>query len=62
MTRTTTIALFYTGVAVICVGIVAISMYLRKGLTDPYQTSVVIDTGKETAPNWFPIAKDLAGK
>ena len=61
MTRTTTIALFYSGVAVICVGIVATSMYLRKGLFDPYQVPLVIDTGKETAPNWFPIDKDLTG-
>lgn len=59
MKRTTTIALFYSGVAALCVCIVAIAMYLRQGLDTPYQTPVVIDTGKETAPQWFEIAKDL---
>ena len=60
MKRNTTIALFYTGVAVICVGIVSISMWLGKGLKAPHQVPAV-DMGKETAAQWFPIAKDLAG-
>lgn len=59
MKRTTTIALFYTGVAILCVGIVAIAMSLRSGLTTPYQAPIVIDTGREAAPQWFEIAKDL---
>jgi protein SCO1/2 len=59
MKRTTTIALFYTGVVVLCIGIVAIAMYLRSGLTTPYQAPLVVDTGKEAAPQWFEIAKDL---
>ena len=60
MKRNTTIALFYTGVAVICVGIVSISTWLGKGLNAPYRAPAV-DMGKETAPQWFPIEKDLAG-
>lgn len=59
MKRTPTIALFYTGVAAVCIGIVSISMYLRKGLTTTYQPPLVVNTGKETAPQWFEIAKDL---
>jgi cytochrome oxidase Cu insertion factor (SCO1/SenC/PrrC family) len=59
MKRNTTIALFYTGVAAICIGIISISMYLSKGLNAPYQAPAV-DMGKETAPQWFPIGKDLA--
>jgi cytochrome oxidase Cu insertion factor (SCO1/SenC/PrrC family) len=59
MKRTTTITLFYTLVAAICVGIVSLAMWLRGGLTTPYQTTA-IDTGKETAPQWFEIGKDLA--
>jgi protein SCO1/2 len=58
MKRTTTITLFYTGIAVICVGIVSLAMWLRSGLTTPYEPTV-IDTGKETAPQWFEIGKDL---
>ncbi|MEO5914971.1 MAG: SCO family protein [Luteolibacter sp.] len=59
MKRNTTIALFYTGVAAICIGVISISMYLSKGLNAPYQAPAV-DMGKETAPQWFPIAKDLS--
>lgn len=59
MKRNTTIALFYTGVAILCVGIVSLAMWLRPGLSTPYQAPV-IDTGKETPPQWFEIAKDLA--
>jgi len=59
MKRTTTITLFYTGIAAICVGIVSLAMWLRSGLTTPYEPTV-IDTGKETAPQWFEIGKDLA--
>jgi len=59
MKRTTTITLFYTGIAAICVGIVSLAMWLRSGLTTPYEPTVM-DTGKETAPQWFEIGKDLA--
>jgi protein SCO1/2 len=59
MKRNTTIALFYTGVAAICIGIVSISLWLGKGLNAPYQAPAV-NLGKETAPQWFPISKDLS--
>ena len=59
MKRTPTLVLFYTGVAVVCIGIVAIAMFLRPGLTNTYQMPA-IDTGKETASQWFEIGKDLA--
>ncbi len=58
MKRNTTIALFYTGVAVICAGVISISMWLSKGLNTPYQQPAV-NVGKDTTPQWFPIEKDL---
>ena len=60
MKRNTTIALFYTGVAAICVGVLSLSNYISKGLNTPYQAPAV-HVGKETATQWFPIAKDLSG-
>jgi protein SCO1 len=60
MKRNTTIGLFYTGVAIICIGIVSVAMWLAKGLNTPYQAPVVVNTGKDTAPQWFEIAKDLS--
>ena len=59
MKRNTTIALFYTSVALICVSIVSIALWLSKGLNTPYQAPLVINTGKDTASQWFEIAKDL---
>ncbi len=60
MKRNTTIALFYTGVAAICIGILSISMWLRKGLQDPYQAPAAVNTGRQSVPEWFAIEKDLA--
>ncbi|MEX1116936.1 MAG: SCO family protein [Akkermansiaceae bacterium] len=60
MTRKTTIALFYTGVAAICIGIISIAMWLRPGLTSNYQPPSVVNTGKDTPAEWFEISKDLA--
>jgi protein SCO1/2 len=60
MTRKTTIALFYTGVAAICIGILSIAMWLRPGLTSNYQAPSVVNTGKDTPAEWFEISKDLA--
>jgi cytochrome oxidase Cu insertion factor (SCO1/SenC/PrrC family) len=59
MKRNTTIALFYVGVAAVCIGVISISMYLRKGLDTPYQAPIVTNTGKDTEPQWFEIARDL---
>jgi len=60
MKRNTTIGLFYTGVAIICIGIVSIALWLGKGLNKPYQAPLVVNTGKDTATQWFEITKDLA--
>jgi protein SCO1/2 len=60
MKRTTTIALFYTGVAALCIGILAIAFSIRPSLTSTYKGPTIIDSGKETAPQWFEISKDLS--
>jgi len=60
MKRNTTIGLFYTGVAIICISIVSIALWLGKGLNKPYQAPLVVNTGKDTAMQWFEITKDLA--
>ena len=59
MNRKTTIALFYTGVALICAAILCVVYYLRPGLTTTY-AAPAINTGKETPPDWFEIGKDLS--
>ncbi len=62
MKRNTSIVLLYTGVAVICAGIIATGIYLGKGLNAPYQQpQAAVNQGKETASEWFEIAKDLPG-
>jgi protein SCO1/2 len=58
MTRKTTITLFYTGVAVICAAILGIAFYLRSQLPKP-DMAAIVDTGRETVPEWFEIGKDL---
>lgn len=60
MKRNTTIALFYTGVAVICVVILSIAFWVGKGLKEPYPAPAAVEVGRETVPQWFPIEKDLA--
>jgi protein SCO1/2 len=60
MKRNTTIALFYTGIAILCTGIIAISVKLRQGFGSSHQAPVVINEGKDTVPQWFEIAKDLS--
>jgi len=60
MKRTTTIALFYTGIAVACIAIVAVALWLGKGLNAPYQAPIAVNTGKQASPaQWFEITKDL---
>ena len=59
MKRNTTILLFYTGVAIICIVIVSVALRLGKGLNAPYQAPLVVNTGKDTASQWFQITKDL---
>jgi protein SCO1/2 len=59
MKRNTTIALFYTGVAVISAAILGIAFYLRSQMPKP-DMPAIIDAGRETAPEWFEIGKDLS--
>ena len=58
MKRQTTIALFYTGVAVISAAIIGTAFYLRSQLPKP-DVAGIVNAGKETTTDWFPIAKDL---
>jgi protein SCO1 len=60
MKKNTTIAIFYTGIAAICIGIVGTAIYLGKGLNAPYDGPPVTNVGKDIAPQWFEIAKDFA--
>lgn len=59
MKRNTTIALFYTGVAVISAAIIGTAFYLRSQLPEP-DMAAIVNTGKETVPTWFEIGKDLS--
>jgi protein SCO1/2 len=59
MKRNTTIALFYTGVAVISVAILVTAFYLRSRMPKP-DVAAIVDSGRATAPEWFEIGKDLA--
>lgn len=63
MSRTTTITLFYTGVAVFSALILWIAFKIRPTLTSSYDapTPIAIDTGRVTAAEWFPITSDLDG-
>lgn len=58
MTRKASIALFYTGVAAICAGILAIAFYLRSQLPKP-DLAKIVNSGKVTVPEWFEIKNDL---
>ncbi|MBK1884324.1 SCO family protein [Luteolibacter pohnpeiensis] len=60
MKRTTTIAIFYSGVAVICAIILVIAFTLRANLPKPGNKTVV-NSGRESTERWFQIEKDLAG-
>lgn len=58
MKRTTTLALFYTGVAILSLAILALAFSLRARMPKPEMSSI-IDVGKETVFDWFPIENDL---
>ena len=60
MKRSTTIALFYTGVAAISLAIIGLAMSIRPSLTSTYKGPNVINSGKEIAPQWFPLENDLS--
>lgn len=59
MKRNSTIALFYSGVTLICIGILSLAFYLRSQLPKP-DMAAIVNVGKETANQWFPIARDLS--
>ncbi len=59
MNRKTSIALLYTGVVIFCIAILCVVAYIRPTLTSTY-TAPVVNTGKETPPDWFEIGKDLS--
>jgi cytochrome oxidase Cu insertion factor (SCO1/SenC/PrrC family) len=59
MTRNTTIAFFYTGVAVICAAILGIAFHLRSQMPKP-DMAAIVDAGRETVPEWFEIGNDLS--
>ena len=58
MKRTTTIALFYTGVAIVSIAILGLAFYLRSQLPQP-DVAAIVNAGKQTVPTWFEIEKDL---
>ncbi len=59
MKRNTTIALFYTGVALISASIIGTAFYLRSQMPKP-DMAAIVDAGRTTSPEWFEIKKDLA--
>ncbi|MBM3862944.1 MAG: redoxin domain-containing protein [Verrucomicrobia bacterium] len=58
MNRRTTITLFYTVVAVLCLGILAVAFHLRSRLPEP-DLATIVAAGRATPPHWFPITRDL---
>lgn len=58
MKRNTTIALFYTGVAVISAAILGLAFFLRSRFPEP-DMSAIVNAGKETTDRWFEIGNDL---
>jgi protein SCO1/2 len=59
MKRNTTIALFYTGVAIISAAILGIAFNLRSRLPKP-DLGFIVDAGRESSSTWFEIEKDLS--
>ena len=58
MTRTATLTLFYTGVALLCAAILGIAFFLRSRLPEP-DMKVIVDSGRARTSQWFEIGKDL---
>ncbi|MFT3990495.1 MAG: SCO family protein [Luteolibacter sp.] len=62
MTRKTSVFLFYAGVAVFSIGLLFVFRYLQKNdKPDTAAFEAIVNQGKSTAPEWFPLAKDLEG-
>ena len=58
MNRNSSIALFYTGVAIVSIAILGLAFYLNSRLPQPKMPAIV-NAGKEIVPRWFDIADDL---
>ena len=58
MTRTTTITLFYLGIAVLCAAILGAAFFIRSRLPKP-ELPPVLNIGKQQSTDWFPISRDL---
>lgn len=58
MNRTTTIVLFYSGVALICAIILGIAFFLRSRLPEPDLT-LIVHSGRDNTTQWFEIDEDL---
>ncbi len=58
MSRKTTIALFYTGVAVISIAILALAFFIRSKMPRP-DLPPIVNYGKEESTRWFEIGRDL---
>jgi protein SCO1 len=58
MNRKTTITLFYLGVALISAAILGTAFFIRSRHPKP-DLSIIVDSGREAAGQWFEIAKDL---
>ncbi len=58
MNRNSSIALFYTGVAIVSIAILGLAFYLNSRLPQP-QMPAIVNSGKEVVPRWFDIANDL---
>lgn len=59
MKKSTTIGLFYTGIAIVSIAIVSLAFFLRSRLPEPDMRQIV-NVGKETANQWFDIQQDLS--
>lgn len=58
MSRKTTIVLFYTGVAVISIAILALAFFIRSRMPRP-ELPPIVNYGKQESPRWFDISRDL---
>jgi Uncharacterized protein SCO1/SenC/PrrC, involved in biogenesis of respiratory and photosynthetic systems len=60
MNRTAKIALLYTGVAVISIGILSTAFWLRRQHDAKFPEQIAVNQGTESSGAWFEIGKDLA--
>lgn len=58
MNRKSTIALFYTGVALLSAAILGTAFFIRSRHPKP-DVSAIVNAGRESANEWFEIGKDL---